>query len=136
MRRYLAFGIIVFGAAIAGGILWQSGAYHAIINGTATIGTAMQTETFIDVRTDAEWAAGHVDGALHFDLARLQQGELPDLPKNTPIALYCRTGVRAGEALQILQENGFTNARNAGGLAGLQAQGMRTCPGTESTCGL
>lgn len=92
------------------------------------------SETFIDVRTDEEWNAGHLDGALHFDLARLQQGQLPDLVKDVPIAVYCRTGHRAGEALQILQENGFTNVRNAGGFAGLQAQGKKTCTGTRSTC--
>jgi phage shock protein E len=89
--------------------------------------TEQQPPIFIDVRTDEEWAAGHIDGALHFDLARLQQGELPDVPKNAAIGLYCRSGVRAGEALQILQENGFANVRNAGGFSALADQRMKTC---------
>ena len=38
-------------------------------------------ETYVDVRTDAEWNEGHVDGALHFDVARLKAGELPICPK-------------------------------------------------------
>lgn len=134
MEKYVAFVVIVLGVAIAGFILSGSGAFHANTNNTAIIKNAMNSETFIDVRTDEEWIAGHLDGALHFDLARMQQGELPDLPKNTPIALYCRTGIRAGEALKILEENGFANARDAGGFVGLQDQGMKTCTGVSSTC--
>ncbi len=134
MKRRLAFLVIVLGVATAGAILWHGGAYRMITGGSAIIGIVINPETFIDVRTDGEWNAGHLDGALHFDLVWLQRGELPDLSKDAPIALYCRTGIRAGEALKILQENGFTNVRNAGGFAGLQAQGKKTCAGTQSTC--
>jgi rhodanese-related sulfurtransferase len=75
----------------------------------------MDNELFVDVRTDEEWDDGHLDGALHFELARLEQGELPDLKKDAPIALYCRRGIRAGQALRILKKNGFMKIRNAGG---------------------
>jgi phage shock protein E len=82
----------------------------------------MDQETFIDVRTDKEWAEGHLDGALRFDLALLLHGQLPDIKKDAQIALYCRAGRRAGLALQILQEHGFTSARNAGGFDDLIRQ--------------
>jgi phage shock protein E len=75
----------------------------------------IKLETFIDVRTDDEWNAGHLDDALHFELARMEQGQMPELEKNTAIAVYCRRGIRAERALQILKKNGFTNIRNAGG---------------------
>lgn len=77
----------------------------------------------LDVRTDAEWAAGHAAPAVHFDLARLQNGELPSVPKNTPIYVYCRTGHRAGEAQTILSRAGYTNVTNIGGLSDWQAMG-------------
>ncbi len=135
MERRLALFMLTFGVVVAGTILWRNGAYQGAVAGLgAMIGIAGNQEMFIDVRTDEEWNAGHVDGALHFDLNRLRVGELPDLTKNTQIALYCRTGIRAGEALQILQENGFTKSRNAGGLADLQAQGKKICTGPLSTC--
>ena len=85
----------------------------------------MNPETFIDVRTDEEWNEGHLLGAMHFELAKLMKGQLPDLPKDAPIATYCRRGHRAGQALKILQENGFTNARNAGGFDDLKASGKK-----------
>lgn len=75
----------------------------------------MDNELFIDVRTDEEWNDGHLNGALHFELARLEQGELPDLKKDVSIAVYCRSGIRAEQALRILKKNGFINIRNVGG---------------------
>ena len=75
----------------------------------------MDKELFIDVRTDEEWNNGHLDGALHFELIKLERGQLPDLKKDTPIAIYCRRGIRAERARQILEKNGFTSVRNAGG---------------------
>ena len=46
-----------------------------------------KSEVFIDVRTDDEWEAGHVEGALHLELAKIQEGQMPDLPHDTPIAI-------------------------------------------------
>ena len=93
-----------------------------------------KAETYIDVRTDQEWEAGHLNGAMHLDVAKIQAGQLPNLSKDTPIALYCRTGHRAGIALQILEQSGFIHVRNAGGLAGLQSSGKKVCLGATVSC--
>jgi phage shock protein E len=42
------------------------------------------------------------------------------------LVLYCRSGRRSGIAMDILEEEGFTNLVNAGGLRDLQAQGVPT----------
>ena len=39
-----------------------------------------------------------------------------DNNKNTNISLYCRSGNRSGKAVKILQQQGYTNVVNAGGL--------------------
>lgn len=77
----------------------------------------------IDVRTDKEWNAGHAAHATHFDLARLQNGEMPPLPKDSAIYVYCRTGHRAGIAKTILEQSGYTNVTNLGGLSDWQTMG-------------
>jgi len=77
----------------------------------------------IDVRTDQEWAVGHAKNATHLALDRLQNGELPEADKATPIYTYCRAGGRAGQAKDILTAAGFTNANNLGGLKDWQAMG-------------
>lgn len=130
--KYLFFGLAGFALIVSGYLFWQGRPQTSNVG--AVKGARISSETYIDVRTDQEWQAGHLDGAMHFDLALLQQGQLPNLPKDTPIALYCRTGVRAGQALQILKQNDFTNARNAGGFAALQSQGNKVCIGSRSSC--
>lgn len=77
----------------------------------------------VDVRTDEEWGAGHASGATHFNVSRLQEGELPSISKDLDIYLYCRSGHRAGIAKNILEQNGFTKVINLGGLSAWQDAG-------------
>lgn len=62
----------------------------------------------VDVRTPAEFAAGHVPGAVNipFDEMAKRAGELG--PPATPVLLYCRSGRRSGIASEVLREKGFT----------------------------
>jgi rhodanese-related sulfurtransferase len=62
----------------------------------------------VDVRTPAEFAAGHVPGAVNipFDEIGKRHAELG--PPSTPVLLYCRTGHRSGIAVRTLKEKGFT----------------------------
>lgn len=72
----------------------------------------------IDVRTKEEWDMGHKPGALHFDLERLLNGEVPDISKDTIVHVYCRSGARAGVACEVLKKQGFTEVHNSGGVTG------------------
>jgi len=74
----------------------------------------------IDVRTDAEFNEGHLPQALHIPHTTILQGEgFADLDKTKPVVLYCRTGGRAGQAKAFLEEQGFTDVTNAGGISEL-----------------
>jgi 3-mercaptopyruvate sulfurtransferase SseA len=44
--------------------------------------------TLIDVRDADSYLAGHIPGALHIPMARIE-GEIPYLPKDKPIVTYC-----------------------------------------------
>lgn len=44
--------------------------------------------TLIDVRPVEQYRMGHIPGALHIPLARIE-GEAPGLPRNKPIVTYC-----------------------------------------------
>jgi rhodanese-related sulfurtransferase len=70
----------------------------------------------IDVRTKEEFEEESVAGAMNFDIADMMEGKMPELPKDTEIGLHCRSGGRAGRAKEILEQNGFTNITNLGGL--------------------
>jgi rhodanese-related sulfurtransferase len=66
----------------------------------------------LDVRTDEEWDVGHAKGALHFELERLQNGEIPDIEKDKKLYVYCRSGRRAETAKEILERSGFSDVVN------------------------
>ncbi len=69
----------------------------------------------IDVRERDEWDAGHIDGADHIALSWLMAGNIPDIPKDKEIILYCQKGMRSLQAAQYLAGLGFSNLRNMSG---------------------
>ena len=62
----------------------------------------------LDVRTPAEYAEGHVPGAINIPNGELaaRVAELADA-KSRDIVVYCRSGVRAAQALDVLDKAGF-----------------------------
>lgn len=80
----------------------------------------MDTESeyvILDVRTEEEFAQGHIPGAMLIpDYAIREEAEssLPD--KDALILVYCRSGRRSKNAAQILLELGYTNIREFGGI--------------------
>ena len=74
----------------------------------------------LDVRTADEYAAGHFENATNIPVQELaaRTSELGDT--NRPVVVYCAAGVRAEKAKGILQQAGFRDVTNAGGLSDLQ----------------
>ncbi len=76
----------------------------------------------IDVRSDAEYAAGALPEARHIVHTRIA-AQIADVApdKNTPIVLYCRSGSRSSIAQDTLTELGYRQVFNAGGYDELKA---------------
>ena len=71
----------------------------------------------IDVRTPAEFAEGHLDGAVNINWEDIGfADEVSALDKDGVYVLYCRSGNRAGQAIDAMTSMGFTNLTNAGGV--------------------
>jgi rhodanese-related sulfurtransferase len=71
--------------------------------------TASADPTLIDVRTPAEFEAGHIPGAVNVPLDELK-GSLDDLCRvltDHDVVLVCRSGARAGQAQEVLQSAGL-----------------------------
>ena len=84
----------------------------------------------LDVRTPAEYAAGHVPDAVsipHDQLAaRLAEIEAF---RDEPIVLYCESGGRAGRAASILADAGFTKLLHLeGDMSAWRKRGLPTEP--------
>jgi hydroxyacylglutathione hydrolase len=68
----------------------------------------------LDVRRQPEWQAGHIEGASWLPLDNLKNS-LPEIDRNTPIAVVCRSGYRSLIAGSLLQRAGFENVTNVAG---------------------
>ena len=75
----------------------------------------------LDVRTPEEHKSGYLDGAVLLPLAELESKISSKVSgKNTPIYIYCRSGRRAGTAVEKLKAMGYTDLHNLGGLKDAQ----------------
>ncbi len=91
-----------------------------LISGQVANGDAV----LLDVRTEEERVEdGYAFGSTHFDSVLLDEGQLPEIPKDKVVYVYCRSGSRAGAAKNILDEAGFVNVINIGGLVHWQDAG-------------
>ena len=88
----------------------------------------------VDVRTPEEFADGHYPGAINIPHEKILDGVSQlGVAKEASVILYCRSGNRSGQAEQALQNNGFAQAKNAGGLeALLSATGERAIVSTPA----
>lgn len=70
----------------------------------------------IDVREPGEFKGGFIAGAQNMPLSQLP-GSLTKIPKDQPVLLYCRSGMRSKSAAKMLLKNGHKElAHLQGGL--------------------
>ena len=124
---------LVIGVALMGG---------CVGDGTATIEDITPQEAFtliqnnqdnpdfviIDVRTPEEFADGHIENASNIDFySDTFRDELDNLDKNKTYFIYCRSGGRSGNALNIMAELDFTEVYNmSGGIIAWDAEELPT----------
>lgn len=69
----------------------------------------------LDVREDDEWAAGHIEGAVHVPLHEVPV-RLAELPEADPLVVICRSGGRSTKATAYLLSHGIEAVNLAGGM--------------------
>ncbi len=78
----------------------------------------------IDVREESEYNTGHAIGAELLSMSDLTSSEGAELAAelipsmDTPLMLYCRSGIRSRKASVILDSFGYTCIYDVGGLSG------------------
>ena len=84
------------------------------------------TGALLDVRSHAEWTEGHIPGAVWYPWDQVYAGDgtlrsaeaLADdfaalgIDLDTPVAVYCEAGVRAGHTWMVLEALGVVEVRN------------------------
>lgn len=71
----------------------------------------------VDVRSAAEFAAGHLPGAVNVPVDALER-RMTDLgPKDRTVVVYCASGARSAHAKRLLLAKGWSDVRNLGAMS-------------------
>jgi len=85
---------------------------------------ASQSGKILDVRTAGEFADSYIKGAENIDVNSPDFIEkIGALNKETPYFVYCRSGMRSANAMNIMKQSGFKTVYNLeGGIMGWEAR--------------
>ncbi len=76
----------------------------------------------IDVRTPAEFASGHLEGAVNIDVQSADfDARISELDPAGDYFVYCRSGNRSGQAIDRMQGLGFGDMTNGGSVENASA---------------
>ena len=76
----------------------------------------------MDVRSADEFRGGAYPGAINIPVDELQHRISELESKSRDITLYCASGARSAYAQRMLQQLGFTNTKNGGGIMQMMRQ--------------
>ncbi|WP_081237824.1 rhodanese-like domain-containing protein [Streptomyces viridosporus] len=96
-----------------------------VILGTDQARTRLDELTVIDVRTPAEYASGHLPGALNVPLDHIRRAlpEIRNAAERAEVLVVCASGARSETACELLAEQGIPTATLAGGTGAWAAEG-------------
>jgi rhodanese-related sulfurtransferase len=71
----------------------------------------------VDVRTQEEWDAGHLEGATRIEITADGFSEKAEaaLDGDKPVLVYCRSGSRSARAAEALEKLGFEMVKDLDG---------------------
>jgi len=68
----------------------------------------------LDVRREPEWDGAHIEQAVWWPLDNFKVSP-PEMNRDLPIAVHCKSGYRSMIAASLLQRAGFRNVINVAG---------------------
>lgn len=78
---------------------------------------AQENALLLDVRSEREFAAGHLPGAVNVPVSQLAV-KLETLgDKGRPVVVYCASGVRSTRAASLLRDARFSRVLNLGAMS-------------------
>jgi phage shock protein E len=117
MKKYLLFAFLALAACTT--LTKIDVSVYEEVKGLSSLVNDQQREyVLIDVRTFEEFETGFIPTAQNIPHGEIVGGvESMDLKKDDLIVLYCRSGARAGRALEALTDAGYINVANFGGVS-------------------
>lgn len=121
--EFIKDNILLIGLALGSGMMLLLPSFKKGAGGSPNLTTAEAINLInrshalvLDVRDDAEFAAGHIVDARHIPLAKLAE-RLNELNKykDKPILVNCQRGMRSAKACDILRKAEFKQVNNLQG---------------------
>ena len=122
---------MIFNIVALGFIVWFFYSRFAGVKGLRNLsseqfqeamGSDKQKYTLIDVREPGEVKQGYIPGAVNIPLSTIGK-RVGEIPKDRPIYLYCRSGMRSKQAARVLRKQGFNELSHLkGGLMSWQGK--------------
>ena len=69
----------------------------------------------VDVRSAGEFSSGSIKGAVNIPLDQINNN-IAKFKGKKQVVVFCRSGMRSGQAKSILERNGIENVLNGGGI--------------------
>ncbi|MCY6356816.1 rhodanese-like domain-containing protein [Clostridium sp. ZS2-4] len=106
---FVMFGFILPSTAVAYKNISPSDVHDLISTSTPMI--------IIDVRTPEEYSQGRIPTSVNIPLNIFKnEVQSKNIPKSTKIIIYCQRGVRSSTAAKILDDLGYADVYNLGGI--------------------
>ena len=75
-----------------------------------------ENAVLLDVRTNEDYAAGHIEGSINLPIGETDRAGTVITDKDVPIYVYCRSGKRSERAAAYLKGNGYIKVNDIGGI--------------------
>jgi phage shock protein E len=125
-NRVLVLVLVALAAIAIAGCGASSPAAVQTVDASKAVGM-LDSRVVIDVRTPAEYGAGHIAGAQNIDVEAADFGsKISTLDEKASYLVYCRSGRRSAIAAEEMAKAGFTDIVDGGGMADLVAAGAPT----------
>lgn len=96
----------------------RASAIHTITAEEAHGMLVSDRDVILDVRTQEEYQASHICNARLLPLDDITEETALEIApdKDAPVFVYCRTGIRSAQAAEALEECGYTDIYDFGGI--------------------
>jgi rhodanese-related sulfurtransferase len=107
MRKAISGIVVALVVAGMGYLLFAPAKTVTVVDSAGVLTAQKQGAQVIDVRTAGEFQLGHIPGAINVPLVAISNAAAK-WNRNAAYVIYCATGSRSAQAIQILTSMGFT----------------------------
>ena len=106
---WIAVGLVV--------LFWLALTRLGKITGQRARALVTEGAKLIDVRTEAEFRGGHIQGAENIPLDRVRSQAPAIAGGGHPVVVYCASGMRSASAKRILKASGVRDVHDLGAMS-------------------